>query len=206
MRARLHKRRALLIGNEHYDDGRFSSLASVRADVWGLAQVLKHHKIGNFVSVQTESDLAADDMRAVIGEFLQERDEDELALVYVSGHGVRTVRDGSEFHFVARDTDYDRVSATGVSAGFLKLPPTIDQRRSSKVRTGIQRRQPRACGAIHPQVPVVSGSCPDQPQVRLTGTGSSCDHVLSGLVGVVMALKQVPRSRSLVIHDFVLMQ
>ncbi|MFR9724380.1 caspase, EACC1-associated type [Streptomyces sp. MS19] len=116
---RLHKRRALLIGNERYDDGRFSSLVSVRADVWGLAQVLKHHKIGNFASVQTESDLAADDMRAVIGEFLQERDEDELALVYVSGHGVRTVHDGGEFHFVARDTDHDRVSATGVSAGFL---------------------------------------------------------------------------------------
>ncbi|AWN30191.1 AAA domain-containing protein [Streptomyces sp. NEAU-S7GS2] len=116
---RLHKRRALLIGNEHYDDGRFSPLVSVRADVWGLAQVLKHRNIGNFVSVQTESDLTADDMRAVIGEFLQDRDEDELALVYVSGHGVRTVRDGGEFHFVAKDTDYDRVAATGVSAGFL---------------------------------------------------------------------------------------
>ncbi|MGW2084627.1 caspase family protein [Streptomyces sp. NPDC001880] len=116
---RLHKRRALLIGNEHYDDGRFSPLASVRADVWGLAQVLKHRNIGNFVSVQTESDLTADDMRAVIGEFLQERDEDELALVYVSGHGVRTVRDGGEFHFVAKDTDSDRMAATGVSAGFL---------------------------------------------------------------------------------------
>ncbi|WP_435604366.1 caspase, EACC1-associated type [Streptomyces sp. bgisy130] len=116
---RLHKRRALLIGNEHYDDGRFSPLASVRADVRGLAQVLKHRNIGNFVSVQTESDLTADDMRAVIGEFLQDRDEDELALVYVSGHGVRTVRDGGEFHFVAKDTDYDRVAATGVSAGFL---------------------------------------------------------------------------------------
>ncbi|WP_109003336.1 caspase, EACC1-associated type [Streptomyces rishiriensis] len=116
---RLHKRRALLIGNEHYDDGRFSPLASVRADVWGLAQVLQHRNIGNFVSVQTESDLTADDMRAVIGEFLQDRDDDELALVYVSGHGVRTVRDGGEFHFVAKDTDYDRVAATGVSAGFL---------------------------------------------------------------------------------------
>ncbi|MGW1836720.1 caspase, EACC1-associated type [Streptomyces sp. NPDC002067] len=116
---RLHKRRALLIGNEHYDDSRFSPLASVRADVWGLAQVLKHRNIGNFVSVQTESDLTADDMRAAIGEFLQDRDEDELALVYVSGHGVRTVRDGGEFHFVAKDTDYDRVAATGVSAGFL---------------------------------------------------------------------------------------
>ncbi|MEU9338731.1 AAA domain-containing protein [Streptomyces sp. NPDC048290] len=116
---RFHKRRALLIGNEHYDDGRFSPLASVRADVWGLTQVLKHRSIGNFVSVQTESDLTADDMRAAIGEFLQERDEDELALVYVSGHGVRTVRDGGEFHFVAKDTDYDRVASTGVSAGFL---------------------------------------------------------------------------------------
>ncbi|MEU5432996.1 AAA domain-containing protein [Streptomyces sp. NPDC020719] len=116
---RFHKRRALLIGNELYDDGRFSPLASVRADVWGLTQVLKHRNIGNFVSVQTESDLTADDMRAAIGEFLQERDEDELALVYVSGHGVRTVRYGGEFHFVAKDTDYDRVAATGVSAGFL---------------------------------------------------------------------------------------
>ncbi|NJP81640.1 caspase family protein, partial [Streptomyces sp. AA8] len=116
---RFHKRRALLIGNEHYDDGCFSPLASVRADVWGLTQVLKHRNIGNFVSVQTESDLTADDMRAAIGEFLQERDEDELALVYVSGHGVRTVRDGGEFHFVAKDTDYGRVASTGVSAGFL---------------------------------------------------------------------------------------
>ena len=116
---RLHKRRALLIGNEHYDDGRFLPLASVPADVWGLAQVLKHHKIGNFVSVRTETDLTADDMRAAIGEFLQEREEDELALVYVSGHGMRTVRDGGEFHFIAKDTDYDRVASTGVSAGFL---------------------------------------------------------------------------------------
>ncbi|MER7410777.1 caspase, EACC1-associated type [Streptomyces cacaoi] len=116
---RLPKRRALLIGNEKYNDGRFSPLASVRADLWGLAQVLEHRNIGNFVSIQTEPDLTADDMRAAIGEFLQERDEDELALVYISGHGVRTVRDGGEFHFVAKDTDYDRVAATGVGAGFL---------------------------------------------------------------------------------------
>ncbi|MFG2113599.1 AAA domain-containing protein [Streptomyces sp. NPDC048718] len=116
---RLHKRRALLIGNEHYDDGRFPSLASVRADVWGLSQVLAHRNIGNFVSVRTLPDLTADDMRSAIGEFLQDCDEDELALVYVSGHGVRTVRDGGEFHFVAKDTDFDRVAETAVSASFV---------------------------------------------------------------------------------------
>ncbi|MFI6345197.1 AAA domain-containing protein [Streptomyces sp. NPDC050560] len=155
---RFHKRRALLIGNEHYDDGRFPSLASVRADVWGLTQILKHHKIGNFISVQTESDLAADDMRAVIGEFLQERDEDELALVYVSGHGVRTVRDGGEFHFVAKDTDYDRVSATGVSAGFLNdaleecVAPQkivmIDCCRSGGFAVGLRTSDRQADGSV----------------------------------------------------------
>ncbi|MFD4023100.1 AAA domain-containing protein [Streptomyces sp. NPDC058576] len=155
---RLHKRRALLIGNEHYDDGRFSPLASVQADVWGLAQVLRHHKIGNFVSIQTESDLAADDMRAVIGEFLQERDEDELALVYVSGHGVRTVRDGGEFHFVAKDTDYDRVAATGVSAGFLNdaleecVAPQkivmIDCCRSGGFAVGLRTSDRQADGSV----------------------------------------------------------
>ncbi|MET8249630.1 caspase family protein, partial [Streptomyces sp. NPDC005202] len=116
---RLIKRRALLIGNEHYDDGRFAPLPSTRADVWGLSQVLKHRNIGAFVSVRTESDLTADDMRLAIGEFLEECEEDELALVYVSGHGVRLARDGGEFHFVARDTDFDRVAETGVSAGFV---------------------------------------------------------------------------------------
>ncbi|UUU29755.1 hypothetical protein JIX56_07565 [Streptomyces sp. CA-210063] len=46
---------------------------------------------------------------------------DELALVYVSGHGARLVRDCGEFHFIfiATDTDFDRIAETGVSAGFV---------------------------------------------------------------------------------------
>ncbi|MFE7436036.1 caspase family protein [Streptomyces tendae] len=86
---RLHKRRALLIGTEHYDDSRFAPLPSTQADAWGLGQVLRHRNIGNFVSIQTETDLTADDMRLAIGEFLTACDEDELALLYISGHGVR---------------------------------------------------------------------------------------------------------------------
>jgi len=37
----------------------------------------------------------------------------------VSGHGTRLVRDGGEFHFIATDTDFDRIAETGVSAGFV---------------------------------------------------------------------------------------
>ncbi|NDU73858.1 AAA family ATPase [Actinomadura sp. DSM 109109] len=113
------RRRALLIGNERYDDGRFAPLPSVRADIWQLQQVLEHRNIGAFLSVRAVPDLTADDMRYEISEFLESRDEDELALLYVSGHGTRLVREGGEFHFIAKDTDFGDVAKTGVSAGFV---------------------------------------------------------------------------------------
>ncbi|KYK10367.1 MULTISPECIES: hypothetical protein [Streptomyces] len=58
-------------------------------------------------------------MRLAIGELLTACDEDELALLHVSGHSVKRVRDGGEFHVVARDTDFDRVADSGVSAEFV---------------------------------------------------------------------------------------
>ncbi|MET8611616.1 caspase, EACC1-associated type [Streptomyces misionensis] len=117
---RLVRRRALLIANENYDDGRFGSLPSTQADIWHLAQVLEHRNIGAFVSVKKAADLTADDMRYEISEFLENCDQDELALLYISGHGTRlSASAGGEFHFVAKDTDYDRVAATAVGAGFV---------------------------------------------------------------------------------------
>jgi caspase domain-containing protein len=116
---RLVRRRALLIGNEHYDDSRFLPLPSTRADIWGLEQVLRHRNIGGFGSITSRDNLTADDMRMAISEFMGECEPDELALVYFSGHGTRLVRDGGEFHFIATDTDFDRIAETGVSASFV---------------------------------------------------------------------------------------
>ncbi|WP_042390392.1 caspase, EACC1-associated type [Streptacidiphilus melanogenes] len=116
---RLIRRRALLIGNERHDDGRFGPLPSAHADVWGLGQVLRHRNIGNFVSADSMTDLTADEMRDAISEFLEACEPDELALLYISGHGVRRTASGGEFYFVATDTDYDRIEETGVSAGFV---------------------------------------------------------------------------------------
>jgi hypothetical protein len=116
---RLIRRKALLIGNERYDDPRFAPLPSTQADIWQLNQVLQHRNIGNFVSVTRMANLTADEMQQAITEFLEGCDREELVLLYVSGHGDRLIRAGGEFYFVATDTDVERVAETGVSAGFV---------------------------------------------------------------------------------------
>ncbi|WP_433334569.1 caspase, EACC1-associated type [Spirillospora sp. CA-294931] len=113
------RRRALLIGNEKYDDGRFAGLPSARADIWHLRQVLEHRSIGAFLSVRSLLDLTTDEMRYEITEFLDDCGEDELALLYVSGHGTRLIQTGGEFHFITRDTDFEHIAETAVSSGFV---------------------------------------------------------------------------------------
>src|SRR5438874_5652550 len=110
------RRVALLIGVEKYDDGRFTWLPSCRADVWQLKQVLGHPAIGSFDSIEVVTDPTAAEMRRAIAVFLDDAGPDDLALLYVSGHGSRLVASTGEFHFVARDTDYARMEATAVSA------------------------------------------------------------------------------------------
>ena len=110
------RRRALLIHTEHYQDGRFPALPSARVDTWQLRQVLEDRRIGNFESALIVDDPTADEMRAAIRDFLEGCDEDELALLYISGHGTRLLQTTGEFYFVAADTDHERISQTGVSA------------------------------------------------------------------------------------------
>jgi hypothetical protein len=112
-------RKALLIGVEAYDDGRFENLPSCRADVWHLRQALAHPAIGRFDSVTLLSDPTATDMRQAIAGFLDEADREDLALLYISGHGTRLRHSSGEFFFVAKDTDFDRPAETAVSASFV---------------------------------------------------------------------------------------
>ncbi|MGV9923360.1 caspase, EACC1-associated type [Nocardia rhamnosiphila] len=113
------RRRALLLGVENYADTRFAPLPSIRADLSLLGQVLLHRHIGAFTEVRPVMDCTAERMCTEIVEFLGTCDEDELALVYISGHGTRLVQVNSEFHFVTTDTDFDNVAATAVGAQFV---------------------------------------------------------------------------------------
>jgi hypothetical protein len=82
---RLIRRKALLIGNERYDDPRFAPLPSTQADIWQLSQVLQHRNIGNFVSVARMANLTANEMQQAITEFLEGCDREELVLCTCPG-------------------------------------------------------------------------------------------------------------------------
>lgn len=112
-------RKALLIGVESYDDDHFEQLPSCRADIWHLREVLVHPAIGSFDSVQLLDDPSATDMRQAIAEFLDEAEPEDLALLYVSGHGIRLRLGSGEFFFAAKDTARDRPTETAVSASFV---------------------------------------------------------------------------------------
>ena len=113
------RRRALLIGTEHHDDARLDALPCTRADTAQLDKVLGHPAIGGFETVDIVHDLSAAGLRSATAEFLDGCEEDELAFLYISGHGARLVESGGEFFFIATDSDVDDLSGTGVSASFV---------------------------------------------------------------------------------------
>ena len=114
------RRRALLIGTEHHhDDARLDALPCTRADTAQLDEVLGHPAIGGFEMVDIAHDLSAAGLRSAIAEFLDGCEEDELALLYISGHGARLIEFGGEFFFIATDSDIDDLTRTGVGASFV---------------------------------------------------------------------------------------
>ncbi len=115
------RRRALLIGVERYRSDRFDDLPSAGVDVRELAKVLRHPQIGYFDEVVEKcgKQLDAVDLRREISSFLRACEPDDFVVVYISGHGARTPRTDGQFHFVATDTDPDRLAETGIAAGFV---------------------------------------------------------------------------------------
>lgn len=77
-----------------------------------------HPAIGGFETVDIAHDLPAAGFRSAVAECLDGCAEDELALVYISGHGARLVEFGGEFFFIATDSDVDDLARTGLGASF----------------------------------------------------------------------------------------
>jgi hypothetical protein len=112
------RRYALILATANYDDPAFPPLSSVRADAWYLPQVLQDPAIGGFEQVQVVNDASVGEMQAATIDFLSSRKPDELALLYISGHGVWS-REAGQLYFVAASTMSGRLPQTGLAAEFV---------------------------------------------------------------------------------------
>ncbi|MEY9929117.1 hypothetical protein ABH926_003757 [Catenulispora sp. GP43] len=110
------RRRALLVGVTDYQN--FPGLPSVAVDLAVMAEVLGDSAVGGFDVIERVPDPDAATLRQRVADFLERSESDELAVVYISGHGLRSAATG-EFHVVARDTDHSDLPQTAIPAGYL---------------------------------------------------------------------------------------
>ncbi|MFJ9411045.1 type VII secretion protein EccCb [Streptomyces sp. NPDC101393] len=110
-------RRALLVATERYLDPSLPHLRSPVHDARKLAALLEDPDLGQFDAVQ----VLIDESKAVIEEaverLFQDRDVD-LALVYLSCHGLKDNR--GRLHFATVKTSREMMRASSVSAEFIK--------------------------------------------------------------------------------------
>ncbi|KJK55238.1 caspase, EACC1-associated type [Saccharothrix sp. ST-888] len=114
----MSRQHALLIGTSVYQDVAFAPLPSVRADVHFLSQVLEMPSVGRFEDCVRVEDSSKAAIRQSVEAFLNDREPDELVVVYFSGHGEYDTEDG-QLYYIASDTRADQLRQTGVEAAFI---------------------------------------------------------------------------------------
>ncbi|SOE81014.1 TPR repeat [Caballeronia arationis] len=107
-------RYALLIGNWEYQNSEFRKLVSPSHDVWGLQAVLADPQIGGFDRVDVlENQIEAKVRRSITG-FFKGRSNDDMLLLYFSGHGIKDA--SGHLYLAAIDTDPNDLLGSGIAA------------------------------------------------------------------------------------------
>jgi uncharacterized caspase-like protein len=107
------KRFALIIANDQYDDEGLRELEAPELDADALAKVLGDPETCNFL-VQILVNKNSHRINQVIEAFFDDRERDDLLLLYFSGHGLKD-EDG-KLYFAAPDTNRDRLLTTAIPA------------------------------------------------------------------------------------------
>jgi hypothetical protein len=110
------RRLALVVATGTYADGTLAGLRAPGRDASGLAEVLQDAEIGGF-SVETVLDAPADALRRRVARFCAQGGPSDLALVYLSCHGV--LDDRGRLYYATTDTDRALLSATAIPAAWL---------------------------------------------------------------------------------------
>jgi hypothetical protein len=99
-----------------YIDPGLAPLAAAVRDAELIAGVLRDPEIGTF-EVTEVIDGGEREIRGRVEEFLADRGQDDVVVVYLSCHGVLDARD--RLYFAAADTVQAKLASTGVEAGWL---------------------------------------------------------------------------------------
>jgi uncharacterized caspase-like protein len=113
----MSKKIALLIGNSEYTDKKLSRLKTPRADVNGVAQVLRNPEIGNFDDVTVLLNEKVDILRRQIARLFIDRQRDDFLLLYFTGHGVKD--EYGQLHLAVSDTEHKFLDATAIPASYV---------------------------------------------------------------------------------------
>lgn len=111
---------ALLIGVSEYEPG-LDPLPRAVKDIKAMRQVLQHSEIGGFDEVKTLSNPNSLVMQEVVKSLFADRTEDDLVLLFFSGHAVKD--ESNRLYFATRSTlkspQGKLVQLTAVGASFL---------------------------------------------------------------------------------------
>ncbi|MHB8241646.1 MAG: caspase family protein [Solirubrobacteraceae bacterium] len=110
------RRIALVIATGSYADPALEGLRAPGQDASEFASVLEDQDVGGF-HVECVIDAPAQLLRRRVAEFCAQGAPSDLALVYLSCHGI--LDDRGRLHYAAVDTDRALLSATAVSAVWL---------------------------------------------------------------------------------------
>ncbi|MEH1800289.1 MAG: caspase family protein [Nostoc sp.] len=107
---------ALLIGVSEYEPG-LTPLPAATKDVEAMQRVLLHPEIGGFDEVTPLLNPQRHEMEEAIETFFENRQKDDLLLLFFSGHGIKD--ESGKLYFAARNT---RKTDKGVTARATTVP------------------------------------------------------------------------------------
>jgi branched-chain amino acid transport system substrate-binding protein len=112
---------ALLIGTNEYSSDKLRPLPAASGDVEALKAVLEDPQLGGFNEVTSLLNPSAEQMAEAIQIWLSQREADDLALLFISGHGLKSAK--SNLYFAAHNTrmndDGEVIVQTSVTASFV---------------------------------------------------------------------------------------
>lgn len=114
----MSKKYALIIGNSRYNDPGLAQLTTPGRDAADFASVLKDKDICSFDKVDILLNGSSSAISEAIDVFFEQKNSDDLLLLYFSGHGVRD--DQGSLYLAATNTVRTRLRSTAIKSDFIR--------------------------------------------------------------------------------------